>query len=135
MLVQYHLFLSLLLVLVLYPFLGKIVWIAYLSSILIDIDHLYVYYKKVKKYGFKQTLKYAIGINKESVDVLKISLYPLHTIEFFILILILSIYYPIFILIFVGLIYHLIIDLLWDFGMYNKYWKYYSVVQYLKDKI
>ena len=121
--------------LVLYPFLGKIVWIAYLSSILIDIDHLYVYYKKIKKYGFKQTLKYAIGINKESVDVLKISLYPLHTIEFFILILILGIFYPIFILIFVGLIYHLIIDLLWDFGMYNKYWKYYSVVQYLKDKI
>lgn len=81
--------------------------IIFLASFLIDVDHYldYAYHKR------DISLKNSYFWNKNLPIDHKALLHIFHTIEFFILIAILSIFYKFFVLILLGFLFHSIFDL------------------------
>ena len=91
--------------------------IIFLSSFLIDFDH-YLYYVVNKQdinlkraYGwFKEFSKKYQKLSKKQKTVYKRSIIIFHGIEFFILIILLSFYYKIFLFILIGISFHILLD-------------------------
>ncbi|MFH0936568.1 MAG: hypothetical protein V1815_02725 [Candidatus Woesearchaeota archaeon] len=107
---KYHVISSALLSVILYPFLAlNVLWV-FFAGFLIDVDHYIYYVLKFKSFNLKKAYKYFEEYEKKRhfKDVLCI----FHTIEFFILLLILSFYNKIIFLIFIGIIFHEILDLI-----------------------
>lgn len=103
-----------------------------LSGFLIDVDHIFNEIYKKTIFKPKKFVRYWFDIaNKYTGE-----LYLFHTYEFFLLILILSLYNKLFLFIFIGLVIHFIAD-----GITNnnytrsfKWVKNYSVILYLFKK-
>lgn len=104
MFLQYHFFIGLIISLVLYPLYGLNVLIIFFSSILMDIDHYILYIFKFKSFNLLKANKYFI--NHEGTSFLF-----LHTAEFVILLLILSLYSNFVFFILMGVALHLLLDI------------------------
>jgi len=132
MLPKYHILLGFTLSILLYSFslitLPQATLI-FLSSFLIDIDHYLFYVKKKKDYN----LKNAVIWFKETLFLKKHKpmLVVFHTIEFIVLIAILSLYFKALIFILIGLLFHSITDLFYFIylGFFNV--REYSLIRYL----
>jgi len=91
----------------------------FFSSFLIDFDHYVTAALKTKKYNFKDIFKHhkkllikenrdiARGIRRKGEDF-----HLFHTMEFHILIAALSIFSPIFLYVFIGMIFHSLLDVI-----------------------
>jgi len=86
-------------------FLGLI--LIFLSSILIDFDHYIWFIFNFKNFNLKKAYLYAKN-NKSKKNRKKLMIF--HTIEFLILILILSYFFKFLIYVFIGLAFHILID-------------------------
>jgi len=107
-----HFLLSLILALIFYPIFNWKVLFIFVGGVLIDIDHYLWYLYKYKKFNVFHAYKFYIDkINEkrehENIGILLI----LHTIEFLLLIGILSFYSETILLIAIGLVFHYILDL------------------------
>lgn len=105
MLIHQHFLLSLIPSILLFYYYGWNVLIFIATNVLIDIDHYPVYVWKFKKLSLKKAHSYFKNLN--GTDDIAI----FHTFEFIILIFILSFFYKIFFLVFLGLVFHLISDI------------------------
>ena len=105
-----HIISSLIFCIILFPFIGYNVITVYLAAVFIDTDHWLFYVFKEKDYSFKSFRKsYYYGKAHKSKDALHI----LHVVEFWILIAILSFFYKLFFFIYIGIIFHLYLDIIY----------------------
>lgn len=81
--------------------------IIFLASFLIDIDHYLVYVMNTKDWSLQNSYKSYKNVPRNH----KPMMHFLHTIEFLIILLILGFFFPIFILIFLGFIFHSNLDI------------------------
>lgn len=133
MLPKTHIILSVLFVLIIF-FLKIVNWwqglIVFAAAVLIDVDHWLLYVKKKKDFSVKRAYKwfYQFYINKTR----KVFLFIFHTIESFIVVIILSIFFPIFLYVLIGMSFHILLDFLqaYDEDFYGKRWSLiYSLIK------
>ncbi len=111
-----HATVGLILSIIFYPLFGNYVLIIFLSSFLFDVDHYIEYVIRKKDFSLLKAYKEAKELDRKShllkrllvTDVLHI----FHTVEFFLIIVILSFFSKIFLMMLIGLLVHESLDLL-----------------------
>lgn len=101
-----HVIFSTILSIILYPFIGNNVIIVWSASIFIDIDHYFWYIINNKSWNFYQA--YTKHKNQELRKPYKFHIF--HLVELLILIGLLGFYNKIFFYIFIGMLFHYILD-------------------------
>ncbi len=139
MLIIHHLILSLLLSGLLFKFYSWNVVFVLVGGVLVDIDHYLLYALKYKSLNpkksyqrFKETRKRGYREEPTVFELL------FHSIEFFVLMIVLSFFSEIFFMIFIGLFFHLLTDKIfhkWIFDL-RKYGKIkkYSIIGWYVNK-
>jgi len=105
-----HIIMGLVVSLLLYPIYGIKVLIIFISNLLIDSDHYLWYIFRMKSLNLFKAFKFFK--NKKLRLKYKKILHIFHTIEFLIVIIILSFYYEFFFLVLIGVVIHLILDVI-----------------------
>lgn len=138
MLPKYHIIFSIILTIILYllNFDFLFILLFFLASILIDIDHYFFYIIKKKNFNLGKTYKYfRYELNRARIKKPKTLLFIFHTIEFFLLLLILSLFLNFFWPIFFGCLFHDVIDIICGlFQKHKKYIKAPSLIWYITKK-
>jgi len=110
--IHQHVIITFILGIILYPFIGLYSLVVFLSGFLFDIDHYFYYVLKKRDFSLKNSYLYCLQGNEVSeyhMDVLHI----FHIVEFWILLLILGfLIHKIFLFVFIGLVFHMILDLI-----------------------
>lgn len=108
MYVRDHFIVSVILGVLLFPIFKWNILFIIVGGVLIDVDHYLLYYMKFKKFDLVKGYKYFSGKDcwKELINSLSI----FHTVEFLILMIVLSFYYKPFVFIVIGIVPHLIMD-------------------------
>ena len=130
MLLLKHLKWSLLPSIVLFFFYRWEVWIFVATNVLIDADHYPVYVIKFKNLSLIKAHSYFKNISKCE------DLALFHTPEFIIFVLILSFFYKILFLVFLGLVFHVILDV-YEFykdGKGRPFFLMPWLIKYLKNR-
>ncbi len=81
--------------------------IIFLASFLIDIDHYFFYVHRMKNWSLNKASKWYFSLAKHHKPIMHI----FHTFEFLLLISLLSSISPFFFFLFVGVIFHSILDI------------------------
>ena len=105
---KHHIIISFILSIILFPFIGFYTILVFLAGILIDADHYLYYIVSKKEISFRKAYIYCR--DAEFHDILHI----LHVFEFYILIAVLSFFSDFFLYIYLGLVFHLMLDLIYD---------------------
>lgn len=138
MLPKYHIILSIIVAIILYffnlDFLSIILF--FLAALLIDIDHYILYITTKKSFNFSKAYKYfKYELGKKKLKKPKTLLLIFHTIEFFILLLVLSFFLPLFWPILFGGLFHEVVDLVHNSTIKDKkYIKAPSLILYIVKK-
>jgi len=103
MLLQYHFFVGLIISLILYPLYGLNVLIIFFANLLIDIDHYILYIFKFKSLDVVRAHNYFF--NEEKPFLLFF-----HTVEFLLVLLLLSFYSKLAFFVLIGALAHLLLD-------------------------
>lgn len=81
--------------------------IVFLASVFIDVDHYLFYVRKTGETSLKKAYRWHILLGKKHKPIMHI----FHTLEFHLLILALSFFYPLFFFIFIGMLIHSFLDI------------------------
>ncbi len=116
--------------------------IIFLSSFLIDVDHYFLYIFKTKDLSLKKSIKYFFKRREEWLSLplserkkRKLAIFIFHGVEFWGLLAILAIYFPIIWFVLIGILIHMILDYI-DI-LYKKdplYCKFSQLIVYFKNK-
>jgi hypothetical protein len=118
---------------VLYPVLGENVIPFGLACIFIDLDHVIEYVRDTKSFAVKGVFAFSRLIeNNHDKNFLALSAF--HTIEFFSLIFALGLFYPVFMYIFAGMVFHMAADLVHVARLHQIFARAFSLVEYLIRK-
>lgn len=129
MIPPFHFLASLVLCAVLYPFYGINSLFIIIGSFLIDLDHYLWYVYKFKNFNFIKAYKFYLKINKEkSFAKQKKCIIIFHSVEFLILMVILSFYSKIMFIILIGLLYHYVLDIIHVLFIMKGTWAVYSII-------
>src|SRR3989338_1828890 len=111
-----HFILGLVLSLILMPFFGFYSFFALIPSVLLDLDHYLLYIIKTRQLSFKKAVEYHRkgGCGRHHLCIF-------HTVEFLLLLGILSISSKIMMVVFIGTIVHLFVDYL-DWFLWFSYY-------------
>ena len=131
-----HVAVSAILAAVFYPIYGINSFFIFAGGVLIDIDHYLWYTIKFKKYGLKECYEYcATGTMKDNWKHAIGSLFVFHNIEFLILSIALSFYFPWALMFTIGLLSHYLLDLIWHIHRVKKPTHALSFIIWLMRKI
>jgi len=124
-----HLFAGLMLTGMLFPFIGISSLLILFATYFIDVDHYFYCVFKHRIYSLKE----CISFHKK--DLGRDELHIFHTIEFWILLAIASIYSTFFLLISIGIFYHLAFDFLniHIYSLYNR--RTFSLYTWIRRRI
>jgi len=111
----------------------QIVWFS-IGSILIDVDHYIYYVVRKKRFGIKEMFKYHDSLFAQKDKIPYAGICVFHTIDFFILIGILSFYFPVFLYLLIGLIYHFLVDIIFLYKHNYLYGRAYFFIEHLIRK-
>ena len=141
----YHTILGLifaLFTLILFPQIGFLGFFLILfASIFIDFDHYLVYCLKKNNFSLKKAYHYYLGLHKLDLAERKkgikrkSSLQIFHTLEFHFLVLIIGLYFTPFFYIFIGMLFHSIVDAFYLLKKGFFYKRQYFFVLWLWNKI
>ena len=142
MLPIYHIFFSIIAAILIFlinpSFLFIILFLA--GAILIDVDHYLLYIVRKKDFSLIRAYKYfrcefkKIKIKKSERPKVLLSIF--HTIEFYIILLVLSYFIVYFWPVLLGCLFHRLLDLIYSSCKRNKkYVKAFSIIWYLLKKI
>ena len=126
MLLQYHALFGLIISFLLYPVYGLSVLIIFFSNLLLDVDHYLLYVIKFSSFNIKQAHDYFIA--KDETLLL-----PLHTVEFLMVLLLLSFYLDFVFFVLIGVVIHFMLDLR-DELRFNYIGRFPSLIWYLIRK-
>lgn len=106
--------------------------IVFLASVLIDFDHYLLYAKRKKDGDLKKCYEWNLMLPSKHKKIVHI----FHTMEFLIFILLLSLFHQIFLFVFIGLLFHSILDIIELIINSALYIREFSLIRYLltKDK-
>ncbi|MBN1646351.1 hypothetical protein JW868_04905 [Candidatus Woesearchaeota archaeon] len=123
---------SFVLIALLFPFFGVISLFVLVGGVLFDVDHTLVYASKKrlrsKGISFKKMRHYFM--HEHTKKDLKKNIFVFHTIEFLLLLGVLSFLNTLFLMMFLGLLLHLILDWAYEM-MFRKAVKNLSVIAWL----
>ncbi len=108
MLPSVHFIVSLFLAVILYPIFGWIVGVILIGGFFIDVDHYLLYLFKKKDYSLRNA--YFYFRNNDCSLILKKDIFIFHTIESIVILSALSFYSELFLLINLGVVFHLVMD-------------------------
>jgi hypothetical protein len=114
----------------LYPVIGTGVIPFGLSVVFIDVDHLVEYVKDTRCANLLGIFPY-YRIIENNLDRNYLALSIFHTIEFFTLIFGLSFIYPVFRYIFAGIMWHMVMDVIFLFKAGRPFIRAYSLIEYI----
>lgn len=103
-------------------------FVIYASSILIDVDHWFIYVIKKKDLHIMRSYRWFDSLRHTNPRPRFFCIF--HTIEFFILMIYLSTLHYIFYWILIGISFHFLIDFI-DFLIKREYGRYSSVIYFL----
>lgn len=133
MLPSIHLVVSLILAAILFPFFGLYSLFALVGGYLVDVDHLIFYWIKFKSLNIKQAYRYFRGIlQRKDVEEHNTVIAVFHSLELMGLLIVLSFYHIVFFVILIGLIVHVILDMI---AIHQKFkvWIHLSLIKSLKN--
>ncbi len=117
--------------------------IIFLATFLIDIDHYIFYVIKKKDFSIKRSYEYYPPLREKEKAFLKKGIKPihplsfLHTFEFLLIFAVLSLFSRLFLLIFLGFLFHSLVDVINMAAEKRSYARQYSFFAYIlnrKDK-
>ncbi len=114
----------------LYPLIGNNVIPYGLSVILIDVDHLVEYVRDTRCFHLFGIFPY-YGFIENNLDRNYLALSIFHTAEFFALIFGLSFFYPVFRYIFAGIMWHMVMDVIFLVRAGRPFIRAYSIIEYM----
>ena len=118
----------------LYPIYGLNVLIILISNILIDADHYLWYVLKIKDKDLVKAFKFYK--NRDIRPKYGRILHIFHTAELLILIIILNFYSRFFFFVLIGMVIHLILDVIYEFNNeYCRGLRFWSFLEYFITKI
>ena len=108
----------------------------FLSSFLFDFDHYIFYVFKRKNFNPFKCLNFYKELDdkynrKIYLGIQKYSLCFFHTIEFLFFIFAISLFYPIFKYILIGLLFHISLDVIYESLVRKQFRKSYSVIHFI----
>jgi type IV secretory pathway VirB3-like protein len=108
----------------------QIVWFS-IGSVLIDIDHYIYFVLRRKRFGIREMFKYhdRLFAQKDKIPYAGICIF--HTVDFFILIGILSLYYHVFFYLLIGLLFHFLVDFIHLYKNNYLYGRAYFFIEHL----
>ena len=121
MMVSKHVIFTFIFAIILYPFIGINSLIVFLSGFLFDVDHYFYYAIKKKDISLMNSYRYSLSgskLNKKRNNEKEDCFHIFHTIEVWILLIILSLFVKEFIFVFIGLMFHMFLDwikLKWEY--------------------
>ncbi|MBU0628509.1 MAG: hypothetical protein KKC75_04920 [Nanoarchaeota archaeon] len=128
-----HLIVSLILAAILFPFVGINSLIIIVGGVLIDLDHVIYYWIRFKDINLKNAYNYCKNIAQTEEFKKKKKVFMLfHSVEFIAIIIILSFYYTFLWMLVVGIIVHLIMDIIYELSTFKTMVKSLSLIAYLK---
>ncbi len=126
-----HFLVSTVIAIMLYPFFGIAALLTYVGGVLVDIDHPLEYLFKYKSLNLKKSYNYYRGMDlKAHIKTIRI----FHNIEFIAIIAIISFLNNTFIPILIGLVLHIVMDIIAEKKIYKKAYNY-SIIRLLKRKV
>jgi len=112
----------------------------FLSTVFMDLDHYYNAVKKTKKWSLRCAFDYhheqkKITDNEKKAGIrIKGDFHLFHTVEFHLLIGILGAFILPFLFIFIGMVFHSILDLIWTLHEGVFYRREYFLFNWLRNK-
>lgn len=132
MLPRYH-FIFGLIPAVLLAFINPVYGILFLvGAFLIDFDHYVIYWLAFDDFNLKRAIRFfeskvtSFGKNNGVMIFL-----PFHNVETFILMLVISAYFPVLYFLFFGMIFHYVLDLCYDYMFYGRFIREFSIIIYI----
>ncbi len=105
-----HIISSLILCVILFPFIKYYTILVFLAAVFIDTDHWLFYVFRESDYSTKSFKRAYYYCRKHNI---KDALHILHVVEFWALIAILSFFYKFFFIIFIGIVFHVWLDVIY----------------------
>ncbi|MCX8159235.1 MAG: hypothetical protein N3D20_03020 [Candidatus Pacearchaeota archaeon] len=131
-----------LLIWIIFPYISLFyVLMMFLSSFLIDFDHYLNAVRITKKFGFFSALKFYERLQKKEekekeFGIKKKGIFqPFHTIEFHIFVLALGLIHEVFVYVFLGMVFHSILDFAYLAYKDKLYKREYFLIRWLIEKL
>lgn len=116
-----HLIASLIVSLLAYPIFEMFSFLIILTGVFVDVDHYLLYVYKFRSLDLKKAFDFHISLKEVKKGEKQITyIYVFHSFEFMLLLLLLSFYSIIFVMLFLGVILHVIMDWIYDYKHPNK---------------
>lgn len=119
--VSTHVLASIILSVLSYPFFGWWAVLVFVGGVFVDVDHYIVYVISSKDWSLKRAVAY---YKKKKYRPVMPVIHHLHTIEFFLIIIILSFFFKFILAFRLGYILHMLLDFI--HCIYYKEWKHRS---------
>jgi hypothetical protein len=119
-----------------------ILFVIFLSTVFIDIDHYIFYIYKTKNFSLKNSYEwyskrkvYYFNLPIYKRRKLKKEVFLFHGLEFWALIILLSAFYNLFLYVFIGLLFHMILDYI-ELIRHKElfYYKFSQIINYIDNK-
>lgn len=81
------------------------------GGVLIDVDHYFLYIQRRKNFSVSGMFRYYRELQPIQKTIPYVGLCVFHTVDFFLLVGVLAIFYPVLLSLLAGLLYHFVIDL------------------------
>ena len=127
-----HLLVSSVLAAVLYPLFGWDVLLIPAGGVLIDVDHYFWYIYKYKSFNLVKSYRFYVkNIKANDFNNVIGILLIFHTIEFFLIMVLLSFYLKIAFIFTIGLISHYLLDLIFLYSVPKRFITNHSIIWWL----
>ena len=127
-----HLVVSLILSALLYPLFGWKVLLVLASGVLIDIDHYFWYICKYKKFGLLSCYRFlVVESEKNNWKDVTGALFVFHTIEFILLVILLSFYNQLALIFAIGLFFHYLMDAIFLYTVPKRFIINHSIISWI----
>lgn len=114
------------------PFAGVAEVVSFsVGSVLIDVDHYLFYLQRTGRYDVAGMFRYFKNVDRNLAAIPYLGVCIFHTVEFFLLIAILSFFFPLFKYLFCGLVFHLLLDIISLVRLRCPFIRAYSLLEHL----
>lgn len=117
--------------LALFPLYSWNVSIIFISSFIFDLDHYLYFVIKKRKFGLKEAHSFFRKTHdKKDLKLMRTLLMIFHTVEFYLIVFVLSFFYELFLFVFLGLILHAMLDAIDEINTFGEI-KAWSIIVFI----
>jgi len=112
---------------------GQIAWFA-AGSILIDVDHYILYLQRRRRFDIKGMFRYFDELEAIQQTIPYVGICLFHTVDFFVLVGLLSLGHPVFLYLLAGLLFHFVADLIHLYRCRYLFGRAYCIIEHVVRK-